>query len=90
MGGEQISPHAITKLAEKGKASEAASENRLAGAGQFQLQKGLFSETMPLTAEVPVSRPRWLGFPDCPCERLLCLQRAPRLASGFRAEGVGR
>src|ERR1700676_4066891 len=32
----------------------------------FPLQKGLIFERMPLTAEVPVSRPRWLGFPDCP------------------------
>jgi hypothetical protein len=32
----------------------------------FPLQKGLIFESMPLTAEVPFSRPRWLGFPDCP------------------------
>jgi cold-inducible RNA-binding protein len=27
----------------------------------------LIFETMPLTAEAPVSPPRWLGFPGCPC-----------------------
>ena len=33
--------------------------------GQFQLQKGLISETMQQTAEATVSRLRWPGFPDC-------------------------
>jgi len=33
----------------------------------FRLQKQLIFETMPLTAEAPVSRPWWLGYPDCPC-----------------------
>src|SRR5882762_2926233 len=36
-----------------------------AAAGQFQLQKGLISETMQQTAEATVSRLRWPGFPDC-------------------------
>src|SRR6266481_1692639 len=53
----------------------------------FRLQKGLIFETMQLTAEVPVSLLWWLGPPTAR-ERKLSLQRAPRLASGFRAEGV--
>ena len=40
-----------------------AGENSPAVAGQFQLQSELISETMPLTAEATVSRPRWIGFP---------------------------
>jgi hypothetical protein len=32
----------------------------------FWLQNQLIFETIPLTAEAPVSRPRWLGSPDCP------------------------
>src|SRR5258707_12062933 len=34
--------------------------------GQFQLQKGLISETMQQTAEATVSRLGWLGFSDFP------------------------
>src|ERR1700722_16460134 len=55
----------------------------------FPLQNQLIFETIPLTAEAPVSRPCWLGYPDCPCTTLV-LRRAPRLAIGFRAEGAGR
>src|SRR5580692_4923938 len=39
---------------------------RAPGLESFSLQKGLIFERMPLTAEVPSSRPRWLGSPHCP------------------------
>src|SRR5260370_26292187 len=44
-------PHAITNRLKRGKARGSSRANLRAGAGQFQLQKGLFSETIPLTAE---------------------------------------
>src|SRR5580704_15831309 len=53
-----------------------------ANAKTFPLQNQLIFETIPLTAEAPVSRPWWLGYPDCPCTTLV-LRRAPRLATGF-------
>src|SRR5271169_5741129 len=37
---------------------------RGAAAGQFQLQKELISERMPLTAEATVSRLGWARIPD--------------------------
>jgi hypothetical protein len=44
----------------------AARAEHQSSSDSFPLQKGLIFESMPLTAEVPVSRPRWLGFTDCP------------------------
>jgi hypothetical protein len=75
------------RLIKHNRTGEEPREHR--GLDSFPLQKGLIFERMPLTAEVPVSRPRWLGFSDCPCP-IAVLQRAPRLLLGFRAEGVGR
>jgi cold-inducible RNA-binding protein len=45
----------------------------------FRLQKQLIFETMPLTAEAPVSRPWWLGLPGLPVYDACLLRRAPRL-----------
>src|SRR6202451_994090 len=50
------------------------------GCKSFRLQKQLIFETMPLTAEAPVSRPWWLGYQDSPCTTLV-LRRAPRLVN---------
>jgi len=57
----------IIKSAAKGKgAAERLRAIRPAASGQFQLQKGLISETMQQTAEATVSRLGWLGFSDFP------------------------
>jgi cold-inducible RNA-binding protein len=40
------------------------------------LQNQLIFETIPLTAEAPVSRPWWLGYPDCPCTTLVTSARS--------------
>jgi hypothetical protein len=56
----------------------------------FRLQKELIFESMPLTAEVPVSLPAVARLPRLPVNDSCVLQRAPRLSLGFRAEGVGR
>jgi cold-inducible RNA-binding protein len=42
----------------------------------FRLQKGLIFETMQSTAEALVSRPCWLGYPDCPCTTLVSSARS--------------
>jgi RNA recognition motif. (a.k.a. RRM, RBD, or RNP domain) len=42
----------------------------------FPLQNQLIFETIPLTAEAPVSRPWWLGYPDCPCTTLATSARS--------------
>src|SRR5215475_7852126 len=42
----------------------------------FPLQNQLIFETIPLTAEAPVSRPWWLGYPDCPCTTLVTSARS--------------
>ncbi len=60
------------------------------GRKSFRLQKQLIFETMPLTAEAPVSRPWWLGYPDCPCTTLVCFGALRDSTTGFRAEGAGR
>jgi hypothetical protein len=54
------------------------------------LQKQLIFETMPLTAEAPVSRPWWLGYPDCPCTTHVFFGALRDSTTGFRAEGAGR
>src|SRR5207237_8163843 len=48
-----------------GRRGSAVTGNWRAASGQFQLQKGLISETMQQTAEATVSRLRWSDFPDC-------------------------
>jgi hypothetical protein len=53
------------------------------------LQNPSISESMQLTAEGKGPSPRWIGLSSAR-DRLLFLQRAPRLVSGFRAEGVGK
>jgi hypothetical protein len=55
----------------------------------FSLQKPLIFETMHWTAEAPVSRPWWLGYPDCPCTTQVFGALRDSLVR-FRAEGVGR
>jgi hypothetical protein len=56
----------------------------------FSLQKPLIFETMHWTAEAPVSRPWWLGYPGLPVfdARLFGALRDSLVR--FRAEGVGR
>src|ERR1700676_5423424 len=55
----------IIKSTAKGKgAAERLRAIRLAASGQFQLQKGLISETMQKTAEERVSGLGGPGFPD--------------------------
>src|SRR5580704_5379624 len=56
----------------------------------FRLQKQLIFETMPLTAEAPVSRPWWLGLPGLPVYDARLFGALRDSTTGFRAEGVGR
>src|ERR1700739_2061439 len=44
---------------------------------------------MLVTAGVPVSRPWWPCYPDCPCTTLV-LRRAPRLADGVPGRRSGQ
>jgi hypothetical protein len=54
----------------------------------FRLQMQLFFETMPLTAEAPVSRPWWLAYPVCPCTTHLSSARSAtrQLGSGQKEQ----
>jgi hypothetical protein len=54
----------------------------------FRLQKQLIFETMPLTAEAPVSRPWWLAYPDCPCTTIVSSARSAtrQLGSGQKEQ----
>jgi hypothetical protein len=60
-------------------------QSLLANTKTFPLQNQLIFETIPLTAEAPVSRPWWLGYPDCPCTTL-----APSARSATRYWVPGR
>src|ERR1700733_15050838 len=51
----------------------------------FPLQNQLIFETIRLAPEAPVSRPWWLGYPDCPCTT-----RAPPGRSATRYWVPGR
>src|SRR6266404_1364275 len=61
---ERILP-LIRKGLGKGRGARSAA-NRRRLADNFRLQKGSISATMQQTAEVPVSRPRWLGVSRLP------------------------
>src|SRR2546427_10351080 len=62
----RIWPHATTKPQPRGKARRMTEkEMRLHDSGQFLLQSGLISATMPRSAEATVSCLRWPGQPVC-------------------------
>ena len=56
----------------------------------FPLQKALIFETMHWTAEAPVSRPWWLGYPGLPVFDARHFGALRDSLVRFRAEGVGR